>query len=184
MTTTIRFRANHKKILEGLVWIARQCPQKGFHFILKTLFYADKWHLQRYGRPVFGDIYVKMPFGPVASIAYDLLKFSDFVPAELLNLAEDAIQVDRKGRVPSVTAKRDPDESLFSGTDIECLKEALDKCSSMDFNQLTEATHEETAWSEAEMNGEMSWEKIIDIDTPNREDLIQYISETSQCLAL
>lgn len=71
--TTIRFPANPAKILEGIVWICDRKPGKGFHYILKTLFYADKWHLSCYGRPVFGDTYIKMPFGPVASLAYNIL---------------------------------------------------------------------------------------------------------------
>jgi len=184
MSMTIRFNANPEKILEGLVWISNQRPEKGFHFILKAMFYADKWHLQRYGRPVFGDIYVKMPFGPVASLAYDLLKQSDFAPAELLREVEDSLTVTKEGAIPSVSARREPDETIFSGTDLECLLEALVKCDAMSFFQLSDATHEELAWVEADMNSEMSWEKFIDADIPDRDALIEYICETAHCLAV
>src|SRR5260370_34242127 len=42
--------------------------------ILKTIFLADKAHLNKYGRPITFDNYVAMRAGPVPSLAYDLLK--------------------------------------------------------------------------------------------------------------
>lgn len=182
--TTIKYKANPEKILEGVVWVCGKRPGQGFHYILKTLFYADKRHLSRYGRPVFGDTYVKMPFGPVASLAYDILKGSEYAPDEYLEMAADSFSVDRSGKYPRVTAKRTPNESLFSGTDLDCLAEAMELCDGMDFGTLTSATHEEKAWLEADMNSEMDYAKFIDEDVPDRDGLIAYISETACCLAL
>lgn len=53
----VKYQPNIGKIVEALVWIANRKAHQGFHFILKTLFYADKFHLQRYGRPILGDTY-------------------------------------------------------------------------------------------------------------------------------
>ncbi|WP_409530306.1 Panacea domain-containing protein [Shinella sp.] len=44
-----------------------------FH-ALKTLYYADRAHLQRYGRPITGDRYIAMENGPVPSYAYNAVK--------------------------------------------------------------------------------------------------------------
>lgn len=180
----VKYRANPRKLLETLVWIARKHPESGYHFILKALFYADKYHLQRYGRPVTGDIYIKMPNGPVASLAYDMLKVSDFLPESLAERVEAALSVERSGRIPTVTAKREPDLACFSGTDIDCLDEALVACQGKGFQGLCDSTHAEQAWIAAEMNGEMDFELFIDEDVPNREALIEYIREKATCLAL
>ncbi|MBE1427077.1 putative phage-associated protein [Desulfomicrobium macestii] len=180
----IRYRANPRKLLEALVLIAENCPDSYYHFILKTLFYADKFHLQKYRRPVTGDVYVKMSYGPVPSLAYDMLKQNENLPAQVLDEVQAALDVHKFGRYPAVSAKRLPNLNLFSGTDIECLKEALSSCSPMGFEALTNLTHRERAWEEAEMNQEMNFELFIDEDLPNREELIEYIKETSPCLAL
>lgn len=180
----IKYRANPRKVLEALVWIAGRRPGNGFHFILKTLFYADKYHLQRYGRPVTGDAYVKMPYGPVASLAYDMLKRNEFLPEEIIGQIDQALTTERSGSTPKVSAKRPADESCFSGTDLGCLEAALSACDGKGFDCLSHLTHTEQAWIEAEMNNEMDYELFIDADTPNRDELLEYIRETSECLAL
>lgn len=180
----IRYRANPRKLLEALVWVTENCPKSYYHFILKTLFYADKFHLQKYGRPVTGDVYIKMPYGPVPSLAYDMLKQNENLPAQVLDEVQAALEVSKDGKYAAVSARRSPNFGVFSGTDLECLKDALNSCSPMGFEALTDLTHKERAWEEADMNQEMNFELFIDEDLPNRVELIEYIKETASCLAL
>lgn len=180
----IRFTINTAKILEGLVWIASKRPGVGFHCSLKTLFYADKDHLQTYGRPIFGDSYIKMSFGPVGSVAYDLLKRDDFLPSEVFQAVSGALTVRRAGNIPQVRANRPPALDVFSGTDIECLERALARCEEMGFGGRCDATHQERAWIEAAMHGEMDYARIIDDDVPHREELIAHLTEAGPCIAL
>lgn len=175
----IRFKANPQKIIEAITWIARRIPGVDRYTVLKTLFYADKYHLQKYGRPVTGDVYIKMNAGPVASYAYDLIKGNGFLPKEILGLAEDAF--DSTNPRGSVTAKRNVDLDFFSETDLQCMEEAAAYCLTKSFSELYNATHQEPAWVEAEMNGPMRFELLIDQDIPDREDLLEYIRETSPC---
>ena len=179
----IQYRANARKILEALVWVASRRPGNGFHFILKTLFYADKFHLQQYGRPVTGDTYVKMAYGPVASLAYDMLKSEDGLPSVALERIAEALDV-KRDKTPHVYAKRDPDVMCFSETDEKCLHEALEFCDGLDFDFLTHKTHQEPAWQAADMNSQMDYALFIDSDAENREELIEYIREMAPCLAL
>ena len=182
---TIKFQANPQKIIESITWIARRLPGSDRYTILKTLFYADKFHLQKYGRPVTGDTYIKMPAGPVASLAYDLIKRDDFLPLELLVAADSAFGTAETGKkYPPVEARRDPDMEWFSGTDIECLEEAAAYCSGKSFDMLKEATHQEAAWMAANMHGEMDFALFIEEDHPDREELIEYITKTAPCQAV
>jgi len=178
----ISYQPNDAKILEALVWIANEKPGKDFHYILKALFYADKAHLQAHGRPVLGDTYIKMTYGPVASYAYDLLEQDDRLPTFLLEQAGQALEVQRNNRIPSVRARRPADTSLLSGSDLRCLAQALDKCDGMNFKELSAMTHQERAWREAAMNGEMDYELFIDEDVENRAEIVAYLKETSASL--
>ena len=46
--------------------------------IVKTLFLADRQHLNEFGRPITFDNYVAMTHGPVPSCSYDLLKSNEY----------------------------------------------------------------------------------------------------------
>lgn len=180
----IRFTINTAKILEGLVWIATKRPGIDFHCSLKTLFYADKEHLQTYGRPIFGDTYIKMIYGPVGSAAYDLLKRGEFLPPYVLKAVGEALTVRLAGSIPQVRANRPPAMDVFSGTDVECLERALARCEGMGFDGRCDATHQERAWIEAAMHGEMDYARIIDDDVPHRDELIAHLTEAGPCIAL
>ena len=71
---TIRFEMNANKVIEVLTWLANEQPGIGAFHVSKVLYYADKEHLNLYGRPVVGDTYIRMEFGPVPSKTYDLIK--------------------------------------------------------------------------------------------------------------
>ena len=178
----ISFNANPQKIIEAITWVADRIPGSDRYTILKTLFYADKYHLQKYGRPVTGDTYIKMPAGPVATLAYDIIKRNNFLPREILlaaDVAFDAASCTEK--YPPIKAKRKPDLDWFSGTDIECLEEASLYCSGKNFSTLKDNTHQEAAWLAASMHGEMNFSLFIDEDIPNRAELLEYIAETAPC---
>src|SRR5690606_40518414 len=42
------------------------------HKLMKLMYFADRDHLVKYGFPITGDMYIKLPYGPVPS-------FSNFV---------------------------------------------------------------------------------------------------------
>lgn len=175
----IKFKPNYQKIIEAITWVSNNIKDSSRYVVLKTLFYADKFHLQKYGRPITGDTYIKMDMGPVASAAYNIIKADPFLPENVLAAANDAFLVG--GPREPIVPKRDADEDWFSETDLECLNSAAKKCQAMNFGELKEETHREQAWISAEMNREMNLALLIDQDTPNRDALIEYIRETSIC---
>ncbi|MDE7065978.1 MAG: SocA family protein, partial [Desulfovibrionaceae bacterium] len=124
---SIEFSANHRKILEAIVYIlSRHSREAKSIFILKCLYYADKYHLQQYACPITGDTFVKLKHGPCATNAYNILQGSElYLSDEVLASASSAFEVfDRKGSGDSNTVYksiRDPDVSVFSSSDLECL---------------------------------------------------------------
>ena len=67
------FPFSHRKTTQVLNFFARQSGGEINKLkALKMVFLADRYHLRRYGRPITGDEYFAMPYGPVASGAKDL----------------------------------------------------------------------------------------------------------------
>jgi uncharacterized phage-associated protein len=62
-----RFAIDEAKALEALVLVAKAWPGITPFFVAKVFFLAEKWHLNRFGRPIIGDTYVAMQNGPVPS---------------------------------------------------------------------------------------------------------------------
>jgi uncharacterized phage-associated protein len=70
----LRFQFNEKKGVEALTYIASRWPGVTAFFAAKTLFFAEKLHLNKYARPIVGDTFIAMPNGPVPSTLYDFIK--------------------------------------------------------------------------------------------------------------
>src|ERR1041385_8562498 len=66
-----------RKAIETIIYVARKAPIADRFHVCKIIYFADKYHLQHYGRFVFGDYYVAMKNGPVPSGAYDVIKSAD-----------------------------------------------------------------------------------------------------------
>lgn len=119
--------------------------------LVKTLFLADRAHLNEWGRPITYDNYFAMKHGPVPSLAYDLLKGN-----------EKTIRDYRIDRLPwSVleqgkgTKHYDPldganaDEAVLSESDICALDDALATVIRLGFGQIMRLTHEDPAYQDA-----------------------------------
>jgi hypothetical protein len=89
---TIKFRTNARKAVEVIVWFAHQRPGIDFHSILKMLFFADLFHLNQWGRPIVGDTYYALPYGPVPQTTYDLLKHEPLA-LEMLDESNDKADI-------------------------------------------------------------------------------------------
>ncbi len=142
--------------------------------IAKLLFYADKLHLRRYGRPITGDTFIKMEHGPNPSSVYAYL--NDV--RSRTDLSDGVIQVEEKPNpphrpIPFVMALHSPDSSVFSETDREVLEEVFSDHGHKSAGQLRNLSHNEKAWREAEF--EMAFEDFLD---PEDEAMIQYIDRS------
>lgn len=84
--------ANKKKILQILYKIQHDSPCKSntdIMYLLKILYFSDKYHLRHYGITASGDNYYAMGRGPVASLAFDILRD----PCAVTLLSEYAVEI-------------------------------------------------------------------------------------------
>lgn len=179
----ITYRLNHDKILEGLLWITTQAPELDHYWVVKVMFGADKMHMNKYGRPVFGDRYVAMKYGPVPSHTLRIIN-RDLRQEDQRATADAALNVVPAGLGKRLVPLRSPNIDLFSRTDIECLSESLSKYRGYSFDQLVRETHAEPAWRKAwgergnKDSSPMDFLLLLD-DSPSRQELVEYITETA-----
>jgi uncharacterized phage-associated protein len=166
---TIRFRFNPNKALQAIMWLAQQSPGITLHTIVKVCFYADKKHLNRYGRPVFGDRYRAMPYGPVGSGVYDILKHE---PLYLELVGRDTFPFVVEGRHVRSIEGISPDLSVFSESDVEVLKEAYRENAALSFDALVDKTHADPAYRGVEVNDWMHYEDLVD-EREHRDEVIE-----------
>lgn len=118
----------------------------------KLLYFADKIHLNRYGRPITGDSYACMDRGPVPSISLNEMneaiqpEESDNEPALL-----KVLEVHRDTKFPTFSLKDRNlfDPETFSRSELEVLEEVADYYGRKTAGQLIDLSHKESAWTRA-----------------------------------
>ena len=73
----IEFNFNVDKAYEVILYLSSLDEGISKMRLLKYLFFADVYHINKYGRPILGDKYVAMVKGPVLSKLYNLIKHSN-----------------------------------------------------------------------------------------------------------
>lgn len=170
---SLRFQFNERKGTEALAYMADKWPSITIFYASKVLFFAEKMHLNAYGRPIVADTFIAMPNGPVPSTLYD------FIKGNLANAGDpdgfrEAIDASNH---PRLTAKRALIAGILSASDIECIDAAIEFCRSKGFGHLSELTHREKAWVEASANSAMDYELFVDDDNPHRGEILSEARE-------
>ena len=165
----IRFEFRPEKFVHAIAYLADNCQGLTKMKACKMLFFADKEHLQRFGRPIVGDHYYRLPHGPIPTRGLDMLrgnaKPSDRALMEKhIGLVGDAIHL-----------RSAADETVFSKSDLEVLRETCRRYGSKTAAQLRSLSHRERAWTEAEENGPMDYALFFGDDDSGRNmrDLVE-----------
>jgi uncharacterized phage-associated protein len=149
----IRFRFAPEKLVQALVFFA----QRGVRDLdkmkaAKLLFHADKYHLLKYGRPVIGDQYACMEYGPVPSasltVMNDVIAHDENFRPLVKDLFDEYLIVDRSmfRKYPVFRARKEPDLDAFSDSDVEALDHAQKNFGALPAWKLREQSHDEPSW--------------------------------------
>lgn len=191
----VRLQPNVKKIVEAISFVIGEGEKRGYvltqYDILKTLFLADKAHLNTFGRPITFDNYHAMRNGPVPSLAYDVLKQA---PSALAAASREGFRTlpwtrtaqpePGSGRYYYSNGKSAADEDVLSESDVRALADALTTVKSLRFRELRKMLHSDEAYLEA-WDGDsraksflMSYGMLF--ETPNFElaERVQFLSKT------
>jgi uncharacterized phage-associated protein len=138
----------HRKAAQALNFFARQ---NGGNInklkALKLLFFADRYHLRKFGRPVSECAYFAMKHGPVASEAKAIAEEADQLPQTARDYARKFVC--KKGDYDCVTIA-DVDPSVISASDREALEFAWRYFGRFSKYQLRDITHHYPEWKRHE----------------------------------
>ena len=129
------------------------------------MFAADCYHLNKYGRLVYGEEYVAMRLGTVPSFMYELMKIKDKMP--FFYSSEYGL-----------SSYAEPDFNLLSASDIEALEYGISEYADLTFAEVKEKNHQHRAWKkhekelETKNKVEISYEDMID-----NPEVLEYLEE-------
>ena len=139
-----QFTLDHKKATQSLNYFARQEGGRINKMkVLKLVYFADRYHLRKYGRLVTNDTYYAMEHGPVASGVKDIAEFSVALDHREKKYASQYIAPINKY---SLKSRADIDHEEFSDSDIEALEFAWVNFGNLDQYQLRDLTHKYPEW--------------------------------------
>lgn len=185
----VQMQPNVDRIVAALYFVMAEAQRRrrnvSQYDLVKTLFLADRAHLNDWGRPVTFDNYCAMFHGPVPSLSYDLLKGNEkaFRDYHLYSVPWKAVPYKNSTKhfLPADDAL-DPEEFL-SESDIEALRDALGVVQSLGFAQIRRLTHDDPAYVDAwrEDGGRAAYDMKLGLlfDDPNfeqAETLAEYSS--------
>lgn len=145
------------KALNALLYVANRVQRKDFHKIFKIIYFADRQHLNDWGKPITGDTYIAMEAGPVPSRMYDMLKIvrgDSYLP--------DTEGLGKYFKVENwmyVTPLQNADLNKLSRNEQEVLDDSIAKYASLSYDEIKEKSHD-VAWRSTARDFSIKWEDI------------------------
>ena len=134
----------HRKATQALNYLAQQSGGSINKLkALKLLFFADRYHVRKYGRPVSECIYFAMTHGPVASEVKEVAEESSQLPVSARQYARKFL---RKKGIYDCTAIHEVDKSVLSASDLEALEFAWRSFGHIAKYRLCDITHHYPEW--------------------------------------
>jgi len=175
----IRYKENKEKSIAVMLYVLKELHHSDIHKLFKIIYFADKEHLLRFGKPITGDWYVAMKDGPVPSHIYDYIKI---VRGEI-DIKDDALLASfevKNGFM--IYPKADPEMDELTKVEMECLNKSIEENNNLGYNDLVDKSHD-SAYRKADRNNIISYEDMA-ISAGANEELIKYIISTAENKAL
>ena len=118
MRPIIRFDINSNKGATFLETLLDKIGGKyNYMALLKLAFFADRYHLRNYARPVVGDIYYAMKLGPVPSNLKDIIELQDLFKANIQKTDNYIVELKSSKKI---------DLTQLSNSDMEAINFSID----------------------------------------------------------
>jgi uncharacterized phage-associated protein len=172
------FQIDIEKAKAVVLYIAEKLGETDFHRVFKILYFAEKEHLVKYGRPIVGDTYYAMKNGPVPSFIYDALKYArgNGEPSPSYESIANAISIKTSY---TFVAKEKADLDELSKSDIACLDKSIEENRNIEYTALTKKSHD-SAWESADKDDAIDTASIAKAGGAN-EEMLKYIEECKDC---
>jgi hypothetical protein len=175
MSSVPRYLANTSKALEVILYIANRKQGFDIYHVVKAGYFADKFHISNYGRPITGDTYEAGPYGPLPKVMYGLLRRD---PIELLALESNGALPLRVGQDFKVYADREPNLRKLSGSDVKALDHGIAHVADKTFEEIYSETHADPAYFNAQ-GDVMDYREFIDDTDPQKSEKSRSLEESA-----
>lgn len=145
---------------------------------LKLVFFADRYHLRKYGRPVTNDTYFAMRLGPVPSGVKDIASQSSFVDETECEYAKRFVSTREQNKIASIAPV---EERALSATDLEALEFAWGNFGYTE-RGICEITHVYPEW--AKHSSELESRVASRVEMDYRDFLDDPEEDVDPCFAL
>jgi uncharacterized phage-associated protein len=174
-----------KKIANAIIYfIDNNVHSLGSTKLMKLCFYADKYHLEEYGKPIFNHSYTKLPRGPVPTWLYSIVRTSisgnyDYDFQEEVNIFNEYIGIEEvsynKYTQVIFTKKQEFNNKFFSKTQLKILNKVIEEFRTITAAEISELSHTTNAWKNVEMNEQITYESMVDDEKTSQ--YVSYIQE-------
>ncbi len=178
---SIRFKLEPEKLVAALAFFASKTRGLDKLKAAKLLYYADKYHLTQYGRPILGDVYFRLDYGPVPSKSLDIMNEAidphrvRGVHPDNQMLISKYLRTNSEGRHPTFELKHEPDMKVFSESEIEALVKTVEKYGHFTGSKLIDLTHRDATWNKTERNGEIDYRLFFDDAKGANPEALEYM---------
>ena len=168
----ISFSFDIEKFINAIAYFASKTKSLDKFKAVKLLYLADRYHLIKYARPIIGDRYHKLKFGPIPSRALDEIEAAIDFPDLSTDLFGEYIKINKKYRYPILIAKKPTDLDVFSESELEALDFAQKKYGNKDFNELVRITHSHATFKKSEYPEEIDYRLFFE-EYPSAKDILE-----------
>lgn len=183
----IRFRFDEDRAVAAVLYLAgKQIDALDKYKLAKLLFLADKLHLVRYGRPITGDEYYALPYGPIPSATLDFLNREE--KGIIATPLSGILELDRRFAHPRFSLRSETSKSpnALSKSDLKALDLIVERYGSKTFDELKAMTHEMPAYAKAwerrdqEKRARMKFEEFFEEDSDAIEGMLDLMIEDAE----
>lgn len=165
-----KFILDNDKAIQTLLYVLQKV--QNLYNIMKVIYFADKEHLSKYGRLIYGETYIAMPKGQVPSRVYDMIKFvRGDGTVSFDNNIKSVFSVEGNEKI---IANRKPILEYLSESDKEALDKAIENYGKEHHIKLFRKSHKDSAYNQTELNHEITLDKIIN-SLDNKEKIKNYL---------
>lgn len=179
----IEFRVNYKKLIHAILYVINKMDGSiNKYHLMKIMFVADKYHMNKYMRPVTGDKYIKMDYGTVPSTILNIVNgdYLDYYLNEV-GMETSPFKLQKEDdRKHSITSSLQEDKDYLSTSDIEALDKGVEEYGRLSFNEVRDKNHKEKCWQETPLNTQIPYESMLE----DNQEAIDFLKKNSKFIVL
>jgi hypothetical protein len=173
----VNSKITSEKAFNVLLYVASSIQQpRNMYKVLKAIYYADKMHLEQYGRQIFNQRYQKLDYGNVPADSYDVITHVREGKAQprMPERVKLRLRVEGKDTVKPLDK---PNLDYLSKSELECLNAAIKVILPLSFDETKKFLHDDDPayQNEVKLNKYLSLEEHIIPTLKDGDKILEYL---------